>query len=693
MANKFITVPPGMLESLFPFHFAIDKNGVVVSAGASIVQRCADINGQGLIGSHIDALFYCVNPKIDWSHAEIRKRINSLFLLEHKQHPCRMRGQFVYIPDDDVMLFLGSPWLTNTRQLEELCFTFDSFALHDATLDMLHAHQASLNAIADAHLLEEKLRRKNLVLQDRSVELFGIMNALDHFQDAVLIFDKHDCNISYANMSACQLANAIKYNVIGSSFKAFIGKLLEDQHKLELDAWIGDCFASPSLPHIDSDDYTPEVWQSRVSIKKDTIRESVYDVTLQTVGHPKAAMSVIATFRDVTEQVISGRANRRGERLESLGKLSGGIAHDLNNALAPITLSIGSLRRLYPNSPDILQLMDTSVKRAADMVRQLLTFAKGIEGERAPIDIQSLIGEIHQLVKGTFPKNISFDVDCPANLPSFLGDATQIHQVLLNLCVNARDAMQGGGVISVKVYKNKIDDAYAAQIRDVEKVKAGHYLAIQVRDTGTGIAPEVLDKIFDPFFTTKSPDKGTGLGLSTVMGIVKSHGGFTEVDSMPGKGATFTIYFPTNGNEQTLMDTAVYEQLKFFGKGETVLVVDDEHTIRETTCMLLRQFNLMPIAAEDGADGMAKVSGHRDQLRLIITDMHMPNMDGLQLTISARRLIPKIPIVVCSGRMEDHVEQKISQMDGVHRLNKPFHEFELLEVIKQALAPIQSEAF
>ena len=694
MDKKFISVPPGMLESLFPFHFAIDKNGVTVSAGASISQKCADLSGQGLIGTSIDAVFKCVNPKIQLTFEQTKRHQQSLFLLEHKLHPCQLRGQFVYMPDDDLMLFLGSPWLTSTAQLEELCFTFDAFALHDATLDMLHSHQASLNAISDAHLLQEKLRKKNLALQGMSSDLTKVMSVLDQFQDAVFIFNMHDYHISYANIAACRLVHNSKEHLIGTSFKLFVDRFLDGQYSEQFDQFLADYFANFYRNNRDQVQSSDKAWESRVQVNKgDGIEGGIYDVTLQVVYSKNSSTSVIATLRDVTAQVMAGRANRQGERLESLGRLAGGIAHDLNNALAPISLSIGSLKRLYPNNVDILQLIESSAKRSADMVRQLLTFAKGSEGERVPICINAVMDEIGTLVKGTFPKNIRTSIDCPLGLPIFIGDPTQVHQVLLNLSVNARDAMPTGGMISIKVFNTHIDDAFAAQLNSLEPVKSGRYLAIQVKDTGTGIPPDLIDRIFDPFFTTKPSDKGTGLGLSTVMGIVKSHAGFIHVDSTLGQGTTFTVYFPITQEAQAQADPVVSVTHQFMGNGETVLVVDDEPTVREATCMLLRQFNLMSIAAEDGADAMAQLSQHRDQLRLMITDVHMPNMDGLQLAMSARRVLPKLPIIVCSGRMEDYVAQKLSQMTGVYRLNKPFHEPELLEVIRQALAPVQIEAF
>lgn len=694
MATKFITVPPGMLESLFPFHIGFDKDGLIVSAGTSVSQKCSEISGKSIISTRIDDLFYCSSPKIKLSHDEIKKHLQSHFLLQHKLHSCQLRGQFIYVPDDDLMLFLGSPWLTSTYQLEELCFDFSSFALHDTTLDMLHVFQSSLNAINDAHVLAEKIKKKNIKLYEQTERLDGILSALEWLQEAVFIFKVDDRQITYANISACKLVSASKERLIGSSFLYITEIFLEERLKEDLNHFLSQDLSVSAVGPKKSTAFGEGIWECRSLIEKqDGQQVCIYEISFQPLEYVDGVRSIIATLRDVTQQVKADRDSRRNERLESLGKLAGGIAHDLNNALAPISLSIGSLQRIYPKESEILELMQISTKRAADMVRQLLTFAKGIEGDRVSIKIQNLIYEISQLIRGSFPKNIVLNINCDANLPPFLADVTQVHQILLNLCVNARDAMAGGGMLTIKAFLMHVDEAYAAQISAIENVRPGRYMALQVQDTGTGIPPEIVDKIFDPFFTTKSPDQGTGLGLSTVMGIVRSHGGFMQVQSSVGKGTTFTVHLPASEEGQPNQDITAAVDCEFCGHGELVLIVDDEHNVREATRMLLGQLNLAPITAEDGTDGLIHIAEHRADLRLIITDIHMPNMDGLQFALAARRVLPKIPIIVCSGKMEDHVEVKLNQIAGVHRLNKPFNESQLIRVIKDALEPIQSDAF
>jgi CheY-like chemotaxis protein len=317
------------------------------------------------------------------------------------------------------------------------------------------------------------------------------------------------------------------------------------------------------------------------------------------------------------------------------------------------------------------------------MVRQLLTFAKGAEGERVLLRPGHLVKELEHLMKGSFPKNLQLVVKCDPKLPTVLGDATQLHQVLLNLCVNARDAMPHGGTLTLEAQHMEMDAEYASSMPDA---KPGKYLVLRVRDTGTGIPPEILDRIFDPFFTTKGPDKGTGLGLSTVMGIVKGHGGFLQVDSPPGQGSTFTAYLPAAdaGSDTELVTKAAVE---FRGQGETILLVDDEPAMRKMARAVLRRLNFKPLTATDGADGLMQVAQHRTELRAIITDVHMPHMDGLAFVRALRRMLPDIPVMVVSGRMEDTVAGEFKTLGVTSRLDKPFTEVQLAEALKNLLAP------
>ena len=390
-----------------------------------------------------------------------------------------------------------------------------------------------------------------------------------------------------------------------------------------------------------------------------------------------------ATLRDITERQRQERLALRSQRMESIGTLAGGIAHDLNNALAPILMCGELLRLEYPRESLMLDRIESSAERAADMVRQLLTFAKGAEGARVSLQPARLIREMENLIKASFPKNIQLAVKCDAKLPTVLGDATQLHQVLLNFCVNARDAMPHGGTLTLEAEHVEVDAAYARSIPDA---RPGHYLALRVRDTGDGIPPDILDRIFDPFFTTKDPDKGTGLGLSTVMGLVKGHGGFTQVYSQPGQGATFTTYLPVDPAAGE-PESAAKADGNFRGQGETILFVDDEAMVRNVARAVLQHLNFNPLLATDGADGLMQAAQHCTEIRAIITDLHMPRMDGITFVREVRLLLPDIPIVVASGRMEDDEAAELAALGVTGRLDKPFTQAQLAEALKSLLAP------
>ncbi|MDM7949326.1 response regulator [Hydrogenophaga sp.] len=392
------------------------------------------------------------------------------------------------------------------------------------------------------------------------------------------------------------------------------------------------------------------------------------------------AVRAVVSHENITQMKLIERQQLRSQRLESLGTLAGGVAHDLNNALAPVLMGMAMLKEQYPEEPRMFDMIRASAQRGADMVRQLLTFAKGVEGERVPVSPERLVHELHSLMRGSFPKNIQLQVDSGVGVPMVIGDATQLHQILLNLCVNARDAMLDGGVLSLGAQSIEIDAGYA---RSVPDARPGLYVCWRVSDTGSGIPPEVLDRIFDPFFTTKSPDRGTGLGLSTVLGIVKSHGGFVQVYSPPGCGATFSVYLPADvsGNVAAAPEAASV----FRGQGETVLFVDDEAAVREVGRSVLRRLNFEPLVAVDGADGLVQVAQHRHVLRAVITDLHMPHMDGVAFVRALRQAHPDLPVVIASGRVDDSVAQSLDDLGVTSRLDKPFSENQMAKVLSELL--------
>lgn len=398
------------------------------------------------------------------------------------------------------------------------------------------------------------------------------------------------------------------------------------------------------------------------------------------------AVRVVVSHEDITAMKLIERQQMRSQRLESLGTLAGGVAHDLNNSLAPILMGMGILQDQYPEEQKLITMIHNSAKRGADMVRQLLAFAKGVDGKRISLQPAQLVTELESLMKGSFPKNIELQVCCENPLPLVSGDATQLHQILLNLCVNARDAMPHGGTLTMEAAAVDIDELYA---RSVSDAKPGRYVCFKVADTGDGIPPDILDRIFDPFFTTKSQEKGTGLGLSTVLGIIKGHGGFVQVHSTVGKGSSFAVYLPAS--QSSIAGAKDADPVKpYQGHGETVLFVDDEAALRDVGETVLQRLNFIPIVAVDGEDALIKATENRGALKAIITDMHMPHMDGLAFVHAVRRTLPDIPIILASGRVDDSVAKDFKALGVTARLDKPFTEAQLAEMLSGLLAPAET---
>jgi PAS domain S-box-containing protein len=350
---------------------------------------------------------------------------------------------------------------------------------------------------------------------------------------------------------------------------------------------------------------------------------------------------MVGGMTDITEHKKLLNQYLRAQRMESIGTLAGGIAHDLNNVLSPILMSM-DLLRLKEKDPSNLKLLNTveqSARRGADLVRQVLTFARGAEGGRhVAIKVEHLLKDIARIADETFPRAIRTEIHLERDLAAITGDATQLHQVILNLVVNARDAMPDGGTLSLSAENVTIDPQYAATSREA---KPGAYLCVTVTDTGTGIPADKLDRIFEPFFTTKEMGKGTGLGLSTAHAIVKSHRGFFTVYSEVGKGSTFKIYLPTDPNLRSTAVTphAVAEIPR--GHGETILVIDDEAPILSTTQQTLESFGYKVMTAQDGAEAIAIYAQHREIIAAVITDMVMPIMDGIATVNALMRVNPR----------------------------------------------------
>ena len=367
-------------------------------------------------------------------------------------------------------------------------------------------------------------------------------------------------------------------------------------------------------------------------------------------GQPKFILSVDT---DITEKKQLEAQFHRAQRLESLGRLASGIAHDLNNVFTPI-LTIAQLLRLMQKGLDTpaqeqLKLIEESAKRGANMVKQILTFARGKSGERTPVDLTSLLREVINIVQQSFPKSIEIHQDFPEAentdpaLGAVLADPTHLHQVLMNLCINARDAMPSGGMLTLSA-ENTFVDENVVQVN--LEAQGGNYVVLTIADSGTGIAPEVRDRMFEPFFTTKQRGQGSGLGLSTVLGIVKNYGGFLQVFSELGQGTQVKVYLPAI--ESTPTERSQSEG-PFKGNGERVLIVDDDVVVQQTNQALLECHHYTTLIANDGVEAVSLYAQFQDDIKLVVLDVMMPNMGGIPLILKLRKTNPRVKIIAISG--------------------------------------------
>ncbi len=389
--------------------------------------------------------------------------------------------------------------------------------------------------------------------------------------------------------------------------------------------------------------------------------------------------SILAINTDITEHKKLEQQFLRSQRLESIGTLAGGIAHDLNNVLAPISMSLELLRDdvRTERGHELLDTLESSARRGAEMVSQVLSFARGMAGRREEVHFKHLIHDIDRIVRDTFPKNVTLETDISRDLWTIEADPTQLHQVLLNLCVNARDAMPGGGRILVSAGNLNGDG-------DSVMARPGPCVCIQVEDQGSGISPSVLDKIFEPFFTTKEVGKGTGLGLSTSMAIIRSHGGVIRAYSDGKNGSRFRILLPAHPRPEPLQETPETPELPR-GRGQTVLVVDDEPAIRQVTAHILESFGYRVLLAADGAEALAAYRRHGPEIAVVLTDMMMPGMDGAATIRGLAEIDPAVSIVAASG-VTRHGESALKAGPWVKFfLSKPFTAETLLKALKSAL--------
>lgn len=392
---------------------------------------------------------------------------------------------------------------------------------------------------------------------------------------------------------------------------------------------------------------------------------------------------IVGIHMDITEKKQLEAQFLRAQRLESLGTLASGIAHDLNNILTPILGVTQLLPLKFPDMTEqtrqLLSTLETSARRGSSLIKQILSFAQGIEGKRISLQLSHILQEVRQIIRQTLPKSIEIRLDLEPQLWMLKGDVTQLHQVFMNLCVNARDAMPQGGLLCIRAENLELDDVAAHTFLEAQP---GRYIRVTVTDTGKGIPPEHLSRIFDPFFTTKDIGKGTGLGLSAVMGIVKSHGGFLDVQSEVNNGSQFSVYLPASQTDVALSEEKIDLLL---GRQETILIVDDEAAIREVMKTTLETYQYHVLTAENGTEAIALYQTYKDDIDLLLIDMMMPGMDGSILMTLLLQINPNVKAIAMSGLSSIKTSDRFASLGFRDFLPKPLTAEDLLKALRHWL--------
>jgi len=514
------------------------------------------------------------------------------------------------------------------------------------------------------HDITERKQTENRLREQASL--------LDLAQDAIMVRDMED-RVEFWNHGAEQLYGWTAAEVHN---KQAVGSLYEEDRVavaaaratvIENGRWTGEC------QHSCKDGSTVTV-RSRWTLVRDDL---------------DAPKSILIINTDITAQKKIEEQFLRAQRLESIGTLASGVAHDLNNILVPILMAAPLLRdEMAAEERDkLLDIVELSAERGASIVKQVLTFARGADGDRVLLQPIYLVQEIAKIAEKTFPKSMVIETRYPEDLWTIVADPTQLHQILLNLCINARDAMMpAGGTLTLTLENFDVDTHYANMTPDA---KAGPHVLLEISDTGTGIPHETIDKIFDPFFTTKELGQGTGLGLSTAIGIVKSHGGFMQVYSEVGRGTSFKVFLPANVTE--VADATRFEAVPVpRANGELLLIVDDEKSILQVAKAILEDHGYRIVTALDATEALAIFALRMQEIALVLTDLAMPIMDGIALIRTLQKMKPDVPIVASTGRgAQDGRPTEIASLNIRASLAKPYNKTKLLTVLHEVLAPAQ----
>ncbi|HEV2331699.1 MAG TPA: PAS domain S-box protein [Gammaproteobacteria bacterium] len=667
-------------ESFFPIP---GQGGVTEGVGAIFVEitdrKQAEVERDRLFNLSLDMLCVAdfegrllhVNPawtkNLGWSAAELTAvPMNEFILPEDHEATRKIRKQ----------IYAGTPvrGFQNRYRCKDGSFRWFSWNVHP--LPELKRVFAVARDITEQRAAEEESRRREEE-QRRLVEELAVLNNRLLESQAVASVGSWETDLRTMDITWTDEVYRI-FDKDPATFKPTYATFIELVHP-EDRASVNDA--------LDASMHKPgsTILEHRILMPDGKIKfvEERWRIFNDAAGKPVRAFG---TCQDISERKDMEAQFLRAQRLESIGTLAGGIAHDLNNVLAPIMVASDMLEMdlKQPENLEVVRMIKSSTQRAADLVKQVLSFSRGVQGQRVPVDMAAVVQDLNKLARDTFPKNIGIEAAPAPGLWQVKVDPTQLHQVLLNLYVNARDAMPQGGSISVELRNESLDEVQAGI--DPE-AKPGDYVVIQVADTGEGMAVGVLARIFDPFFTTKEVGKGTGLGLSTVLGIVKGYGGFINVYSEPGRGTTFKLYFPAAVDGRAERDDAAAAPLAQLprGDGELILVVDDEEAVRNMVKRTLERFGYKVQPVSNGAEAVSLYAQAPDSFAAVLTDMSMPVMDGPATIVALKTVNPQVVVVGSSGLDADGHVAKAAGAGVRYFIPKPYSVEAMLKVLAEAV--------
>ena len=542
----------------------------------------------------------------------------------------------------------------------------DEEAMKAGAADYLEKKSLSASSLDRALRFALQRRRILTTLKDQAARLREQAALLDQVNDAIVVRDLNHRYL-YCNPAAARIAGTTVEAALGNTIYTVMSEV-SPQYDEAVRRVLRDGHWEGELTHKRRDGH-PFTVEARWTLLRDDAGE---------------ARAIFAISADISEKKRLEAQYLRAQRMESIGLLAGGIAHDLNNVLSPVIMATQLLKLKHHDeeSQRLLDTIVTSARRGAGLVQQVLSFSRGIESKSVLVEARSLVRDVEMLIAETVDKAIEVTIDLEAGLWPVIGDPTQLHQVLMNLCVNARDAMPRGGRLSIAARNLAVDAPFAVMS---QRLRPGRYVLFEVEDTGTGIPPDIQEHLFEAFFTTKEPGKGTGLGLSTVRTIVTGHHGHVTFDTKSGQGTRFRVYLPASSDAPLLRDSGPAEPVPV-GHGETILVVDDEVQLLDLIRRALSIRGYQVLTAVNGAEALALYVQNHQRIALVMTDLVMPVLDGMSFIEALKKVSSTARVMVISGikSPEDFAGTGIAAF-----LPKPFTTEKMLRVICQVLAVTQ----